>query len=115
MAKKGAGRKQTVKRGRASKSPKRTVRRIARAGGLNAIVVGVVVDGGSGLPVNNARVQDVGGTGNFGRKAFTNIFGLYVLPNMVPGRNLIEASKGAKVQEKDKTIAAPLTILNFTL
>jgi predicted MFS family arabinose efflux permease len=116
MAKKKArARKRIATRRRATKSSKRGGRRTARALALPAVVVGVVLSGSTGLPVGNAMVKVVGGTANFGKTTHTNAFGLYVLTNMTPERDLVEASKGSKVQEKDKIVSAPITILNFTI
>jgi len=113
MAKKSSlGRKRTVARRRTRKLGKRGV---ARAFAAGAIVIGVVLDANTRVPVANAMVKVVGGTANFGKTTHTNAFGLYALVSMTPERDLIEASKGAKVQEKDKVVTAPITILNFTL
>lgn len=116
MAKKSArgGRKRTAARRRTTKSARRGGRRSARSFGA-AVVIGVVLDKNTRLPVGNAMVKVVGGTANFGKTTHTNVFGLYVLANMTPERDLVEASKGAKVQEKDKIVTAPITILNFTI
>jgi hypothetical protein len=103
-----------TKRRKPSRSRK-SARRPARArAAARAILAGFVQDRNTGLPVNNAMVKIVGGS-NFGRTTFTNAIGLYALKNLALGRNLVEASKGAKVQEKDKTLVAGLNILNFTL
>jgi len=75
----------------------------------------VVVAKSNGLPVNNALVKIVGGSSNFGRQTHTNAFGLYVMTNLTPERDLIEASKGTKFLEKDKTLTSPITILNFSI
>jgi len=78
------------------------------------VIVGIVTDKNTGVPLNNARVQCVGGSANFGKKAFTNAFGLYLIPNICPERTLIEASFGSRVLEKNKTITGH-TIINFQL
>src|SRR5262245_9076683 len=65
------------------------------------VIVGLVTDKTTGVPLNNARVQCVGGSANFGKKAFTNALGLYLIPNICPERTLIEASFGSRVLEKD--------------
>ena len=115
MAKrKGSGRKRTATRRGGAKSAKRGGRRAARAFGA-ALAIGVVVDKNTRLPVGNAMVKIVGGSANFGKTTHTNAFGLYVLTNLTPERDLVEASKGSKVQEKDKIVTAPITILNFTI
>jgi len=102
-----------LKRSGVKRSTKRGVRRIALAGG-SCILIGVVLNSSSGLPVNNALVKIVGG-GDFGKEAHSNAFGLYVFTNLTPGRHLIEASKGAKFQEKYKTLTAGLNFLNFSI
>jgi len=101
-----------AKRGGAKRSAKRGVQRTTLA--ATCILVGVVVDKNSGLPVNNALVKIVGGS-NFGKETHTNAFGLYVLANLSPGRHLIEASKGTQIQEKDKTLTVGVNILNFSI
>jgi hypothetical protein len=101
------GRKKTTRN-------RKPTKRSARARAAVAILVGFVQDANTRLPINNAMVKIVGGS-NFGRTTFTNALGLYVLRNLALGRNLIEASKGARVQEKDKTLVAGLNILNFVL
>jgi len=107
-----AGRRRAPKRG-GRKSTKRTARRAALAG-ASCILVGVVVDKSTRLPVNNALVKIVGGTSNFGRQTHTNAFGFYLLSNLVAERDLIEASKGTKVQEKDKIVTS-ISVLNFAI
>ena len=105
------------KKARSAKSAgsRKSARRPARARAAGqATLVGVVQDANTRLPVNRAMIKIVGGS-NFGRTTFTNVVGLYALKNLAVGRNLVEASKGAKVQEKDKTLVAGLNILNFTL
>jgi hypothetical protein len=102
------GRKKTT---RSRKPTKRSARSRAAA---TAILVGIVQDATTRLPINNAMVKIVGGS-NVGRTTHTNAVGLYVLKNLQLGRNLIEASKGARFLEKDKTLVAVLNILNFVL
>lgn len=102
------GRKKTT---RSRKPTKQSARSRAAA---TAILVGIVQDATTRLPINHAMVKIVGGS-NFGRTTFTNAVGLYVLKNLKLGRNLIEASKAARFQEKDKTLVAGLNILNFVL
>jgi len=102
------GRKKTSRKSKSASRPAR-----ARAG-ASAILAGFVQDKVTKLPINNAMVKIVGGS-NFGRTTFTNALGVYALKNLALGRNLVEASKSPKVQEKDKTLVAGLNILNFTL
>jgi hypothetical protein len=102
------GRKKTA---RSRKPAKRPVRARALA---TATLVGIVQDATTRLPINHATVRIVGGA-NVGRKAFTNVFGLYALTNLDVGRHLIEASKGARFLEKDKRLVAGLQFLNFVL
>jgi hypothetical protein len=102
------GRKKTT---RSRKPTKQSARSRAAA---TAVLVGIVQDATTRLPINHAMVKIVGGS-NFGRTTYTNAVGLYVLKNLKLGRNLVEASKAARVQEKDKTLVAGLNILNFVL
>jgi hypothetical protein len=96
---------------RSRKATKQSARSAAAA---SAILVGVVQDATTRVPINRAMVKIVGGS-NFGKTAYSNAVGLYALKNLKLGRNLIEASKGARVQEKDKTLVAGLNIQNFVL
>ena len=107
-------RRRTARRGRGARAAQRTTRRIKRAG-ASCILLGVVLAKSNGLPINNALVKIVGGSSNFGRQTHTNAFGLYVMTNLTPERDLIEASKGTKFLEKDKTLTSPFTILNFSI
>ena len=102
------GRKNTT---RSRKPTKRAARSRAAA---TAILVGIVQDATTRLPINQAMVKIVGGS-NVGRTTHTNAVGLYVLKNLQLGRALVEASKAASIQEKDKTLVAGLNILNFVL
>jgi hypothetical protein len=111
--KKKATPRRILKRQGVKRPTKRTIRRIPRAGAL-CILIGVVLDKSSGLPVNNALVKIVAGS-DFGRETHTNAFGLYVFTNLTPGRHLIEASKGTKIQEKDKTLTIGINVLNFSI
>ena len=112
MAKKRSAGGQTsrARKGASKKSKLRTT-----ASGSRYVIVGIVTDKNTGVPLNNARVQCVGGAGNFGKKAFTNRLGLYLIANIIAERTLIEASlAGHAPVEKDKTITGH-TIINFQI
>jgi len=78
------------------------------------VIVGLVTDKTTHVPLNNAMVKCVGGPGNFGKTAHTNLLGLYLIPNICAERTLIEASLPGRVQEKDKTVTGH-TIINFEI
>ena len=99
MAKRKAARK-----GRGTK--KKTVRKRARG----FLVFGLVVDKTTLAPVDNADVRIL----TLSRLTHTNRFGFYAFTNVPRGRILIEASKSARFQEKDKTITGH-TIINFKI
>jgi hypothetical protein len=88
--------------------------KLTKAAPCHFVIVGLVTDKNSGVPLNNAMVKCVGGPGNFGKTAHTNILGLYLIPNICPERTLIEASLPGRVLEKDKTITGH-TIINFAI
>jgi hypothetical protein len=103
------GQTSRARKGAGKKSKLRT------ASGSRYVIVGIVTDKNTGVPLNNARVQCVGGPGNFGKKAFTNRLGLYLIANIIAERTLIEASlAGHAPVEKDKTITGH-TIINFQI
>jgi len=104
----------TKARKKAARSQKRTKPSARSLSAAPAILVGIVQDATTHLPINHAMVKIVGGS-NFGRTTYTNAVGLYALKNLTLGRSLVEASKGARVQEKSKTLVAGLNILNFVL
>jgi len=88
--------------------------KLTRAALCRFVIVGLVTDKNNGAPLNNAMVKCVGGPGNFGKTAHTNILGLYLIPNICPERTLIEASLPGRVLEKNKTITGH-TIINFAI
>jgi len=104
----------TKARKKAARSQKRTKPSARSLSAAPAILVGIVQDATTRLPISRAMVKIVGGS-NFGRTTYTNAVGLYALKNLTLGRSLVEASKGARVQEKSKTLVAGLNILNFVL
>jgi hypothetical protein len=101
MAKRAA----SARKGRGT-NKKKTVRK--RAGGF--LVFGLVVDKTTGAPIDNADVRIL----TLSRLTHTNRFGFYGFANVPAGRQLMEASKPPRFQEKDKTITGH-TIVNFKL
>jgi hypothetical protein len=102
-----------AKKGRAGAGARKKAR-VAK-GGAPFVIVGVVTDKNTGLPLNNILVKIVGGTINFGKEAHTNLVGLYLMTNIFPERILIEASGGGHTPvEKSKTITGH-TIINFAI